>query len=260
MSVLRRVAALVLGTLLLPRSARAQPWSSPALSPSVASLTALEHDVAARAHLEAAARRSHLRPFVSLGVAVHRAATRSDAGLTLERQPGAAPQLALGLRRGLGALLEGDLLREIAAPIAVTAFPAALAAAAAMQPCDGTRRFELPAGSALDVALAATLRARLVRPSSPFYVGLGVRLSAAVVDARGVATARCIGPVPEPPPPQAEVDRIAWTTRVDAAVETGFRFGDREAWDVGLRMLVTDLGRNDTRVGGAQWFVAWHFR
>lgn len=213
----------------------------------------------ARANQEAIAHQRRLRPFVSLGVAVQRVATRSDQGLSLQRQPGAAPTLALGLRSGFGALFEALLLLDVAAPYTVTAFPGTLAAAAATQPCEGTRRFDLPAGSSLDVTLSAMLRARLLRPSLPFYVGLGVRLSSAVASVRGVATAWCVGSAAQPPP-RAEVDRLTWTTHIEAALETGYRFGAREAWDVGLRMFVTDLGRNDARVGGAQWFVAWHFR
>ena len=33
------------------------------------------------------------------------------------------------------------------------------------------------------------------------------------------------------------------------------RFGEREAWDVGIRMTVQALGTNDASVGGAQFFL-----
>jgi len=231
-----------------------------ALPPAEQELRSIEADVSARAQREATAGRAYVRPFVEVGVSVGRSANQTSGTDTLERQPGAAPLLAVGIRRGFGALLELDLRLEAVAPNAVSAFPAALAEAARDQPCAGSRRFDLPGASAVDVALATALRVRLVRASSPFYVGLGLRFTASYADVRGTATARCEGASPTPPPARAEVTEVSWTTRADAVVETGFRFGEHEAWDVGLRMIVTEVGTNSTRVGGAQWFVAWHFR
>lgn len=256
MSARPRAVTLLLGLVTAASPALGQV---PALPPSEAELRTIGDDVSARARREATSQRARVRPFVELGVSVWRGSTWPSGSVTLERQPGAAPMLALGLRRGLGPVVELDLRLEAVAPVAVAAFPAPLAQAAAAQPCAGSRRFDLPAASALDVALAAAVRARLFRATSAFYVGLGLRLAGTYADARGPAVARCEGASPAPPPAQAEVTDTSWAVRADAGLETGYRFGDHEAWDVGLRMVVSAVGTNNTRVGGAQWFVAWHF-
>ncbi len=253
----RRPVTLLLGFVTAASPALGQV---PALPPSEAELRAIGASVSARARREVTAQRARMRPFVELGVSVWRGSTWPSGSVTLERQPGAAPMLALGVRRGLGPLLELDLRLETVAPVAVTAFPASLAQAAAAQPCPGSRRFDLPAASALDVAVGATLRARLFRATSAFYVGLGLRLASTYADARGPALARCDGASPAPPPAESAVTETSWAARADASVETGYRFGDHASWDVGLRMVVNAVGTNNTRIGGAQWFVAWHFR
>jgi hypothetical protein len=46
---------------------------------------------------------------------------------------------------------------------------------------------------------------------------------------------------------------------VGAHFETGYRFGVRERWDVGLRALVHALGTNAAGIGGAQLFLGWSY-
>lgn len=196
-----------------------------------------------------------------VGVSVLRYREFVTDTLTLRRDDALAPTLAAGARYGVTPAFELQGRVELTGPVAVGAIDNVAFERAAATACDGTRRYELAHAGALVAALEIGFRARVLTSLSPFFVGVALRAAAQAsfgggawaiqcVDARGRGLSRITG------------DTSGEALRVDlgGVLETGYRFGDDERWQLGLRMLIHALGTNDAGVGGAQLSLGWAFR
>jgi hypothetical protein len=244
---------------LCPRGARAQTLGDDlAPAPDAAEREAIERAWRAAEIERRFAVRHRLRLTLEVGGAVTLFREHQSDALLLRREPSLAAMVSAGARYGVTPSFEVHGRAEIVGPLSVGVIDAGAYPRVAMTSCEGQRRFELASAAGATVTLDAGFRARVFSALSPFYVGASVRLasqfssgggtwSARCVDDRGATLSRVSG----------EVDGSAAVFDVGAALETGFRFGEREAWDVGIRMTVQALGTNDAGVGGAQFFLGW---
>lgn len=260
MSVVRQLHPLALSALCLAsRPASAQTLGDErAPPPDAAELEAIERAWRAAETERRFALRHHVRLTLEVGGAVTLFREFESDGLLLRREPSLAAMISAGARYGVTPAFEVHGRAEITGPLSVTAIDASAYPRVAMTSCAGQRTFELASATGAAITLDAGFRVRVLNALSPFYVGASVRLSnqfsagggtwsARCVDDRGATLSRVSG----------EVDASALRLDVGAALETGFRFGVREAWDLGIRMTVQALGTNDASVGGAQFFVGW---
>lgn len=261
MRAVSRSASVVLClAATLPRGARAQDLggeSAPA--PDLAESEAIERAWRDREGARLLALRHRARWYVEAGGAVLLYSEHVTDAVTLRREPSLGASLAVGLRYGINAYFEVQGSVEVIGPLALGAIDNGAFARVATAPCDGSRRFDLAPGTAALVSLAVGFRVRVFRALSPFYVGGGLRLTGQVSGGGGAYAVRCVDDGGR------ETSRLsgnaaaeAVTPDVGAYLETGYRVGERETWDVGIRMLTTVL--STPAPGGAQFFVGWSFR
>lgn len=254
--------AVVCAALLLPSSTPAQTLGDDdALPPDEREVEAITRAWRERETQRLHAVRHRIWGVVDVGVAVLRYREYVTDTLTLRREDALAPTLALGARYGITPAFELFGRVEVTAPVRVgvidnTAFTRASATA-----CDGTRRFELAPATAALATLELGFRTRVLTSLSPFFVGVGLRLGVQVSSGSGAWAIQCVDDRGR------DTSRIAGESsgealRMDlgAVLETGYRFGDDERWQLGLRMLVQALGTNDAGLGGAQLALGWAFR
>lgn len=255
-----RWPAVVAAIALLPaRECAAQTVADALTTPTARELAALRATVdrSERDRLRALRRR---RWFVEAGVALLDEASARDGDALVTRGASLNALVAMGVRLGVGDLVELHGRVEIAGPIPITRLPDALSAMAAARPCDGSRSFELPAGLGGAFTLELGARLRLLSIRSPFYVGFGVRAGLQVGAGTGEGVVRCVGR------DGVERSRVSLALTEGAAVptlggqlETGFRFGDREEFDLSLRMLASLVNVESAGPSGAQLTFSWYF-
>ncbi len=253
------LAAAVAASWLSARAARAQTLGDDrALAPDAAELDAIERAWRRRETERLFALRHRVRLIVEAGASVTRYREHVTDAVTLRRDPSLAAMAAVGGRYALTPAFEVHLRGELVAPLPVGAIDNGAFARVATTPCDATRRYDLAPATAAALTLDAGFRVRAITALSPFYVGGALRLTGQVstgsgewavrcVDARGATVSEVTG----------SVDASAAVVDVGASLETGYRFGERESWDVGIRMTVQALGTNAAGLGGAQFFVGW---
>lgn len=255
-----RWPVVVAAIALFPaRECVAQTVTDALTTPTARELAALRASVdqGERDRLRALRRR---RWFVEAGAALLDEASVRDADALVTRGASLNALVAMGVRLGVGDLLELHGRVEIAGPIPITRLPDALSAMAAAQRCDGSRSFELPAGLGGAFTLELGARLRLLSIRSPFYVGFGVRAGLQVGAGTGEGVVRCVGR------DGVERSRVSLLLTEGAAVptlggqlETGFRFGDREEFDLSLRMLASLVNVESAGPSGAQLTFSWYF-
>lgn len=258
---MRRTVATA-AALLAAETALAQTLGDErAPPPDARELDAVEREVAERDVAALYAARRRVRPYVELGPAVLRARDDARDGLLLRRDPAVAAALAVGVRWGFAPAFEVHGRFEVVGPLRLGALDDAASARAAMAPCAGSLRFDFVDAAGALLTLEAGARARVFNARSPFYVGLAARLGAQVTGGEGPYAIRCVDAS------GAERSRVAgsasagsFTLDVGAALETGYRFGEGERWDVGLRLLVHRIGTGDAGVAGAQVALGWALR
>jgi hypothetical protein len=248
--------------LLLPAAALGQTLGDErAVAPDEAELAAIERAWDARESARLAALRRRVRPYVELGPSVLRARDDRSDGLFLRRDAAAAVSLALGVRYGFAPAFEVHGRMEAVGPLAVGAIDDAASARAATAPCAGTLRFDFVSAAGALLTLEAGVRARVFNARSPFYVGVGARLGAQVTGGDGPYAIRCVDAAGvERSRVSGAADAGSLALDVGAALETGYRFGDGERWDVGLRLLVHRIGTDAAGVAGAQVALGWSLR
>lgn len=229
------------------------------LAPDTAELEAIERAWRARESERLFALRHRVRLTLEAGGAVALYREHVTDALTLRREAALAPMLAVGARYGIIPSFEVQARVELVAPLPLGVIDNGAFTRAAMKSCDGARAFDLAQTLAAMLTLDAGFRVRVFSSLSPFYVGASMRLSGQFsgggdgawavrcVDARGATTSQIRG----------SVDRSTASLDVGASLETGYRFGERESWDVGLRLTVQALGTNEAGVAGAQFYVGW---
>ncbi len=259
--VARALPALALvGACLTAGIARAQTLGDDhVLAPDAAELEAIERAWRDRERERLFALRHRVRLTVEAGGAVALYREHITDALTLRREAALAPMLAVGARYGVIPSFEVQARVELVAPLPLGVIDNGAFTRAAMTSCDGARAFDLAQTMAAVLTLDAGFRVRVFSSLSPFYVGASMRVSGQFsgggdgawavrcVDERGATTAQLRG----------AVDRSTASLDVGAALETGYRFGARESWDVGLRLTVQALGTNEAGVAGAQFYVGW---
>ncbi len=258
---MHRTIALALA-LAGPATARGQTLGDErAPPPDAAELDAIEREVAAGEVARRFAVRRRLRPYFEVGPAVLRGRDELRDGLLLRREATVAPAFAAGVRWGFAPAFEVHGRLEVMAPFTVGALDAGASVRAAMAPCVGSLRFDLAAVTGALLTLEAGARARVFDARSPFYVGLAARLGAQVTTGRGDYAIRCVDAA------GTERGRVSGSTPagsltldVGAALETGYRFGAGEPWDLGLRLLFHRIGSSDAGVAGAQVALGWSLR
>jgi hypothetical protein len=259
MFALRRFLPLALSSWCFAARVDAQTLGDDrAPAPDAAELDAIEQAWrAAETQRRFAIRHTiHLTLEVGGSVTLFREFTRG--GLLLRREPSLAALVSAGARYGVTPAFEVHGRAEIVAPLTVSAIDASAYPRVAMTTCEGQRVFDLATATAAAVTLDAGFRVRVLSALSPFYVGASLRLSSQFSTGGGTWSARCLddrGATVSRV--SGQVDASALVLDVGAGLETGFRFGEREAWDVGIRMTVQALGTNEAGLGGAQLFLGW---
>lgn len=229
--------------------------------PDEAELAAIDRAVAERESARLFGLRHRLRPYVELGAAVLRAREDVANGLGLRREPAPAVAVALGVRYGLASLFELHGRVEAIGPFGVGAIDEGAFARTAMTPCEGALHYDYAPGTGLLLSLEVGARARVFTSRSPFYVGVGARLGMQSSFGEGGYAIRCVDAA------GAERSRVTGRTPIaaqaldlGAVLETGYRFGEDERWDVGLRLLVQRIGDEGMGVAGAQVALGWSLR
>ena len=229
--------------------------------PDEAELAAIDRAWAERESARLFALRRRVRPYVELGPAVLRARDDLTDGLALRREPALAAAVSLGARYAFAPAFEVHARLEAIGPFAVGAIDEGAFARAAMSPCEGSLHFDYAAGTGLLLSVEVGLRVRGLSSRSPFYVGLGARPGVQTSFGDGPYAVRCVDAAGR------ERSRVTGSTSVaafaldlGAALETGYRFGDEERWDVGLRLLMQGIGTDAMGVAGAIVALGWSLR
>lgn len=101
---------------------------------------------------------------------------------------------------------------------------------------------------------------RLLSLRSPFYVGLGVRAGLQIGAGTGTGVVRCIGrDGRENSRVSMDLSGGAMIPLLGGELETGFRFGDREEFDLSLRLLASLVNVESPGPSGAQLTLSWYF-
>ncbi len=256
---MRAASRVALALALAPLSAGAQGLGdATAPPPDAAELDAIEQAWRARETARRFALRHTWRFFTEAGVSAFRYREHVTDDLTLRREDALAPFVAAGLRYGVTALVEVHARAEFAGPLPVRAMRNADFTAVAATPCDGQRDFSLVSVTGALATLDVGIRGRVFQALSPFYLGASLRVSAQPVWGGGAWSVRCIDASGAARPSNTgSADVSALVFDVGASLDTGYRFGANEAWEVGLRLLVHALGTNDAGLGGGSFFVGW---
>lgn len=253
------LAAIALFTAR-PECAYAQTITDALTTPTHTELSTLRRTVDASRTAETRALRHRLRWFVEAGGALLDEATTRDGDALVTRGPSLNALVALGLRVGIGDLVEVHSRVEITGPMPITRLPDALTALASATRCDGSRSFELPAGLGGMFTAEAGVRMRLLSLRSPFYVGLGVRAGLQIGAGTGTGVVRCIGrDGRENSRVSMDLSGGAMIPLLGGELETGFRFGDREEFDLSLRLLASLVNVESPGPSGAQLTLSWYF-
>jgi len=230
-------------------------------APDEAELAAIDRAWAERESARLFALRRRVRPYVELGPAVLRARDDLTDGLALRREPALAAAVSLGARYAFAPAFEVHARLEVIGPFGVGAIDEGAFARAAMTPCEGSLHFDYAPGTGLLLSLEAGLRVRVLSSRSPFYVGLGARAGVQTSFGEGPYAVRCVDVAGR------ERSRVTGSTSaaalaldLGAALETGYRFGDEERWDVGLRLLMQGIGTDAMGVAGALVALGWSLR
>ena len=246
--------------LASPRECAAQTVTDALSTPTSAELSALRATVDDRDRDRLRALRQRRRWFIEAGAALLDEASTRDGDAVVTRGPSLNALVAMGLRFGVGDLVELHARVEIAGPMPITRLPDALSAMAAAQRCDGSRSFELPPGLGGIFTAELGARLRLLSLRSPFYVGVGVRAGLQVGAGTGTGLVRCVGrDGVERSRVSMELDEGASIPLLGGQLETGFRFGDREEFDLSLRMLASLVNVESPGPSGAQLSFSWYF-
>jgi len=232
-----------------------------ALAPDAAELAALDGFWAERESARLFALRHRIRPYIELGSAFLRARDDLTDGLARRREPTPAAAVSFGARYAFAPAFELHTRLEVIGPFAVGAIDEGAFARTAVTPCEGSLHFDYAAGTGLLLSLEAGVRARVLSSRSPFYVGLGARAGVPTSFGDGPYAIRCVDAAGR------ERSRVTGSTSVaalaldlGAVLETGYRFGDEERWDVGLRLIMQGIGTDGMGVAGALVALGWSLR
>ncbi len=258
MRSLRRTLALA-AWCLAPRIAHAQTLGDEtAPAPDATELEAIERAWRAAETERRFALRHRVRLTLEVGGSVNLFREHESDSLLLRREPSLAAMISAGARYGVTPSFEVHGRAEIVGPLDVSVIDASAYPRVSMTACDGQRQFELAKATGAAVTLDAGFRVRVLSALSPFYVGASVRITSQFSAGGGAWSARCVDDMGATVSRvRGEVDGSATVLDLGAALETGYRFGEREQWDLGIRMTVQALGTNDAGVGGAQLFLGW---
>lgn len=244
-------AALV---LLIAREAAAQA----PVAPTAAEFAAIRAAVEAREIDAAMALRSRWRLGLGLGLVATTSFDARESIGELRFEGGFSGAIFAALTRGITEVFDVAGRLEVAAPQEASVLPAEAAMAVAGVPCTGSRRFERPRGAGALGALDVGLRARLFDARSPFFVGIAMRAAVRWNDVAGAwsvwcegadgTRARLAGGEVRGAPPRMDLG---------ASLETGYRFGARASWEVGLRLSLGGLTEGDIATRLGQWYLAW---
>lgn len=246
-----QILALMVTAFASDAAAQPQPTSREA-----AIASARERDLA-----DTLSSRRELRVLLELGASVFSSSASDTRDALLRRRPGIGAMMAVGARTGLGGWLEAHLRLELTGPLSIETYPHSVSDAVAATRCEGSRVFDLPTAPAMTFYLEPGIRLRVLSMRSPFYVGVGIRLGIQAGSAEGPVSVRCVGADGATrDTTQGMAARAPLVSELGGQIETGFRFGDRESWDIGLRLIAQGVGTEDPGIRGMQFFLGWHPR
>lgn len=227
--------------------------------PDAAELSRIRAVVEARETADAMAIRRRWRPAVGLGlVATTSFDVSTDDGREVRFEGGFAGALSAMVTRAITERFDVFARVELAAPQRASVLPPEAQRAVAATPCAGSRRFDLPQGAGGLAAADLGLRMRLVDARSPFFIGFGLRLALRWNDVSGPWRVWCDAlDGARTLVVQGDVSDAPLVPDLGATLDTGYRFGPQEAWEVGLRLSLGGIADGDINARLGQLYVMW---